>query len=781
MSATQAQIDNSNTAAIASANASLQNLMIGLNNESNRAQTAENNIFSAISKLSDKGRLIDPSNSIETTTALEPLSGQTDDNVGRVYLLVSEQEGYTKNRMYRLLKTGGEYSYSDVKTGGIPIGAVKNIRFSFVEGTLLLSWEDPKNTLSSIWAGTRIMYKAYDTVQDNDATAYPNGPFDGTLLYNETLKNQYNVEHLSIDSLDPDKVYYIRFFPYTKDNVYTVETLSPFDNRFYTESYGWGTLLEHLENFQSESSFLPLTGGEISVDYLIDDFYTDTSTNKFRLALTRDAVLQSFSNPNASWNITETKWRILGYNTSIPQYVKYRSFDSVLNAYDYKYISSVNDAVSSVEFKDLNGDTMTRKVLMGDLYLKPSITVGDQIYSRTYDGIEGEQLYTLEDYTLTAIDAASGTFTYGNYNTFSVPMKVTMNGKDYEFCGYTMTIQPQDLLTGAHPTNDDVATTTTINTYTTVQFDPPEAANAPAMNTYPEFDTASSDYGYYYENSLGQMVSIDVRGESLSGTYTQLYDGNPVVKLKAVPYAPRDAYGNPIPSFDVQTQYFQNGHRYAHEDGTVMTAGTDYTVGAVIPTTEGFLELNKDSNRVNYGCNIYAQSAYRQTINMKVGAKDTWYVPQNRFESGTPTYALANSNGIRLKLEKEPEMLNKIVPTVNRTQVATNNQYYIKNTGTYYYTVDYFFPLSRLEVNFSDGNTNEGAAKYSDVYTADNATRIKKYILRTGLLGSAAHWWIRSPVTGYTYLEYLVTSAGASSSFYASYYAYGCAPACTIG
>ena len=780
MSATQAQVDNSNTAAIASANAALQNLMTSVKNETLRASTAEAAISYRISSAIAKGTVIDPSKSVITTTEMEALSGQSDDNIGKVYLLVAEQEGYVKNRMYRLSKTNDVFSYDEVRIGGLPLGNVTNIRFSFVEGTLLLSWQDPSDRFSSIWAGTRIMYKAYDAVQDNDAVAYPTGPFDGTLLYNSTLRNQYNVAHLSIDSLDPDKVYYIRFFPYTKDNVYTVDTSAPFDNRICTTAYGWGEVLEHLENYQSESAFLPLTGGEITVNYLIDDFYTDTSTNTFRLALTRDAVLQSLQDPNAQWNVTELKWRILGYNKNIPQYIKYRRLDSSTNTYDYKYISSVNDTVSSVEFKDLAGNVTTRKILVGDLYLKSAISVGDQVYSRTYDSSDDEQLYTLENYSLAAIDAVSGSFTYGDYNQFTAPMKVTINGNDYTFCGYTMTIQPQDLLTGAHPTNDNVATTTTVNTYTTMQFDPPEAASAPAMNTYPEFDTVSSDYGYYYENDSGQMVSIDIIGESLSGTYTQLYGGHDVMTVKAVPYAPRDEYGVPIPSFNVETQYFQNGHRYAHADGTVMTAGTDYTVGAVIPTDEAYLELNKDTNRINYGCNIYAQAACRQTNNMKVGAQDIWFVPQNRFEQSVPSYALAASNGIRLKLKKEPEMLNKIIPTVNRTQVATNNQYYIKNTGTYYYTIDYFYLLSRLEVNFSDGNTQEGVSKFPDVYTADNATRIKKYTLRNGTLGSAASWWLRSPSTGYTYYEYFVTSSGGSY-FDSSSYAIGCAPACTIG
>ena len=247
-------------------------------------------------------------------------------------------------------------------------------------------------------------------------------------------------------------------------------------------------------------------------------------------------------------------------------------------------------------------------------------------------------------------------------------------------------------------------------------------------------------------------------------------------------YAPHDSDGNLIPSFKTETQYFLNGHRYAHADGTVMTAGTDYTDGDEFPTDEAYLELNKDSNRVSYGCNLYVQSAYRQSINSRLGANDEWYAPQNKFEStAKPTYAMANTNGILLKLKKEPALLNKLIPIVNRTQASDPNQYYVKNTGKYYYTVDYFYPLSCFEVNFSNGNTAEGAAKYADVYTADNATRIKKYVLRNGSLGLTYHWWLRSTVDGSSTIEYFVTNNGHSNDVYAASNNFGCAPACTIG
>jgi len=785
--ATQEDINNSNTLAIESNTASILGILKSIQTESARATASESAILSSLDKAIEEGSIIDMKKSIVATDALISPSEQLSANIGTVYLLTEEQENYIKNRMYRLEfdESDSSFSYSDIKLAGIPVGNVTNIKFSFVSGVLSMRWHDPDDVTVhgatvSKWAGTRVVYKAYDSVQSVEATAYPQSPFDGTLLVNSTQRNQYNLNSFSATGLNASKVYYIRFFPYTEDNVYTIGTQSPSDNRFYTAEYDWGTLLGHLEDYPSDSALLPNAGDELTVNYLIDDFYTDTSTSTYRLALTRESMISALEKSTAQWNVTPTSWRILGYNKSIPQYIKYRRATED-GTYDYKYVSSVNDTVSSVEFKLLNGTTLDRKVLIGDLYLKSSISAGDQVYSCEYDSVNDIPVYKLEDYDLAEIPAGYSSFTYGDYNTFSAPMKIVANGYEYDFCGYTMTIQPQDLLTGAHPTNDNVPTTTTVNVYQTLQFDPPEASSASAFNVYASFASTSSDYGYYYEDSEGDMVAIDVLGQSLGGSYTQSYNGHVVMSLEYNQYAPHDSDGNLIPSFKTETQYFLNGHRYAHADGTVMTAGTDYTVGDEIPTDEAYLELNKDSNRVSYGCNLYVQSAYRQSINSRLGANDEWYAPQNKFEStAKPTYAMANTNGILLKLKKEPELLNKLIPIVNRTQASDPNQYYVKNTGKYYYTVDYFYPLSRLEVNFSDGNTAEGAAKYADVYTADNATRIKKYVLRDGSLGSADSWWLRSPYTGFSSGGYYVSNAGASSSISATN-SYGCAPACTIG
>ena len=786
--ATQEEIDNSNTLAIEANTASIIEILTSVQSESDRAIAAETAIQTTLTEAITAGTVVDMKKSIVATTEMTPITAQTEENAGTVYLLTEEQEGFVKNRMYRLLKDedSGDLYYSDIKLAGIPVGNVYNIKFSFVGGVLSMRWHDPDDVVVhgatvSKWAGTRVMYKAYSSVQPVEITAYPQSPFDGTLLVNSTERNQYNLNSFSATGLDANKVYYVRFFPYTEDGVYTIGTESPTENRFYTEEYDWGTLLGHLEDYPSDSALLPNAGDAITVKYLIDDFYTDSSTNTYRLTLTRESLISALEKDTANWNVTNTTWRILGYNKSVPQYIKYRRTADD-GTYDYKYVSSVNDTVQSFDFILLNGTTVSKQVLTGDLYLKTSgISVGDQVYSCEYDGILDKPVYKKESYNISEIPSEYGNFTYGDYNTFSAPMKIVANGYEYDFCGYTMTIQPQDLLTGAHPTNDNVPTTTTVNNYQTLQFDPPEASSSSAFNVYPTPASASSDYGYYYKNDDGDIVAIDVLGQSLGGSYTQLYNGKDVLTLNYDEHAPADADGNTIPSFKTETQYFENGHRYAHSDGTVMTAGTDYTVGDVIPTDEAYLELNKDNNRVTYGCNIYAQSAYRQSINNRYGANDDWYKPQNKFEStAKPTYAMANTNGILLKLKKEPEFLNKIIPVVNRTQVSTPNQYYIKNTSTFYYVIDYVFPLSRLEVNFSDAPTTEGAAKYSDVYTADNATRIKKYILRDGTLGSANIWWLRSPSTGNSNFEYIVTNAGASN-YSVALNSCGCAPACVIG
>ena len=172
--ATQAEIDNSNTLAIEANTASILGILKSVQSESDRAIASEAAIQTTLTDAITAGTVVDMKKSIVATTEMTPITAQTEENAGTVYLLTEEQEGFVKNRMYRLLKDedSGDLYYSDIKLAGIPVGNVYNIKFSFVGGVLSMRWHDPDDVVVhgatvSKWAGTRVMYKAYNSVSNN--------------------------------------------------------------------------------------------------------------------------------------------------------------------------------------------------------------------------------------------------------------------------------------------------------------------------------------------------------------------------------------------------------------------------------------------------------------------------------------------------------------------------------------------------------------------------------------------------------------------------------------
>lgn len=107
-----------------------------------------------------------------------------------------------------------------------------------------------------------------------------------------------------------------------------------------------------------------------------------------------------------------TTWINLGFNASIPEYVKYRT--PVGSGYKHVWLKSTNsDGILS------------------------DIKIGDAVYTRSYSVDLLENVYEDIGKTVASID---GSFTYGNNNTYSVPMTVIVDGTEYTFCGYNITL-----------------------------------------------------------------------------------------------------------------------------------------------------------------------------------------------------------------------------------------------------------------------------------------------------------------------------------------------------
>ena len=157
----------------------------------------------------------------------------------------------------------------------------------------------------------------------------------------------------------------------------------------------WNGIVENLESFSDSmiGTELPAVGSFLSSAYEIGDNMTIPLT-----------------------------WQVLGYNSSIPKYVKYKDENG-----NKIYVSSMKPASNG----DVQGELLS------------AITVGDAVYVKNS---EGE--YESNGQTVGSVD---GSFTYGQTNatwgttatesgSYSVPSSITVSGTTYSFAGYNMTL-----------------------------------------------------------------------------------------------------------------------------------------------------------------------------------------------------------------------------------------------------------------------------------------------------------------------------------------------------
>lgn len=130
-------------------------------------------------------------------------------------------------------------------------------------------------------------------------------------------------------------------------------------------------------------------------------------------------------------NFVMTPWQVLGYNGSIPEYVKYKNGDNKI------FVRSVEEDQSSTNYQ----------------LLKSSL-VGSPTYT-----CDAEGNFTTDGKVVA--DVGSGTFTYGATNatygttateagSYSVPISITVSDVEYTFAGYNFEIAPMYLLPVMH-------------------------------------------------------------------------------------------------------------------------------------------------------------------------------------------------------------------------------------------------------------------------------------------------------------------------------------------
>lgn len=209
---------------------------------------------------------------------------------------------------------------------------------------------------------------------------------------------------------------------------------------------------------------------------------------------------------------------------------------------------------------------------------------------------------------------------------------------------------------------------------------------------------------------------------------------------------------------------------YANRTTTTATESVAITAGSGGTNLGTFGEGLNHSHRVSYGSNNYKESAMRQFLNSSAAAGSVW-TPQTKFDR--PPSWLTSLAGYKNGLDQDfLAVVGKVV-----LPCSANNTYEAPDSsiakGAKYTLNDEFYLASAREIF----NTNWDVADDSEVFPfyegAGNADRIKYRD------GSAAHWWLRTPLSGNAYTVRLVSSDGTVNGSGAGN-AYGLAPACTI-
>ncbi len=109
--------------------------------------------------------------------------------------------------------------YQKIRSGyGVPLGNIINFTAKADDKKVILNWEDPANIVVegvtvAEWKGTKILRKT---------GSYPANENDGVLVVDSGIRNQYKTNGFVDTGLTNEIKYFYMAFPYTVDNVYTL-------------------------------------------------------------------------------------------------------------------------------------------------------------------------------------------------------------------------------------------------------------------------------------------------------------------------------------------------------------------------------------------------------------------------------------------------------------------------------------------------------------------------------------------------------------------------------
>lgn len=203
-----------------------------------------------------------------------------------------------------------------------------------------LKWNDPADTSTSKWAGTKIVRKL------NSA---PQNPNDGTLVLNSTTRNKYASSGFLDSGLADGNVYVYAAFPYTSNGTHTIssQSIASVDYRLTDEDKLCSGQAYKYYNVGDEI-YLPMAGlGNILFDVIGKDH---DGLNTITLC-TRYVVGKSkFANEDVSSSNTDPSV----YSTSVIR-------STLISTYLPKFSSKIQNAIKSVN-KVTQGGNVNDKI-----------------------------------------------------------------------------------------------------------------------------------------------------------------------------------------------------------------------------------------------------------------------------------------------------------------------------------------------------------------------------------------------------------------------------------
>lgn len=128
---------------------------------------------------------------------------------------------------------------------GIQVGNVRDLILEEGSGNLTLRWKDPEDVVFNgetigEWAGTKVVRKEGSS---------PGSIEDGTLVVDNTVRDQYAVNGLRDSDVAADTQYNYALFPYTSKNVYTMSDKNKVNGKLLDYKYGlnnntWEDIIE---------------------------------------------------------------------------------------------------------------------------------------------------------------------------------------------------------------------------------------------------------------------------------------------------------------------------------------------------------------------------------------------------------------------------------------------------------------------------------------------------------------------------------------------------------